>query len=134
MDPRLLAYVIQYIFCISMQSVWKKNVYACVKMYGFNFSMDLCLSNQVLPINIYDLDNKEKHTIGLLSLKCYVVVAKSNSDLKILVESVERKRFFFIEILSLSITGRIFGHFTGRVHGLGCGLEVFLGLDFIITS
>ena len=44
-------------------------------------------------------------------------------------------RFVFIsEILSLSITGRIFGHFTGRVHELGCGLEGFLGLDFIITS
>ena len=41
---------------------------------------------------------------------------------------------YFWEILSLSITGRIFGHFTGRVHGLGCGLKGFLGLDFIITS
>ena len=36
------------------------------------------------------------------------------------------------EILCLSITGRIFGHFTGRVHGLGCALENFLDLDFII--
>ena len=41
---------------------------------------------------------------------------------------------FLLEILSLSITGRIFGHFTGRVHGPGCGLEGFLGLDFIIIS
>ena len=41
---------------------------------------------------------------------------------------------FVVEILSLSITGQIFGHFTGRVLGLGCGLEGFLGLDFIITS
>ena len=39
-------------------------------------------------------------------------------------------RILDLEILSLSITGRIFGHFTGRVHGLGCGLESFLGLEF----
>ena len=29
------------------------------------------------------------------------------------------------EILCLLITGRIFGHFTGRVHGLRCKLESF---------
>ena len=29
------------------------------------------------------------------------------------------------EILCLSITGRILGHFTGRVHELGCALESF---------
>ena len=34
----------------------------------------------------------------------------------------------------LSITGRTFGHFTGRVHELGCGLEGILSLDFIITT
>ena len=35
------------------------------------------------------------------------------------------------EILSLAITGRIFGHFTGRVLGLGCGLGRFFRSGFL---
>ena len=40
------------------------------------------------------------------------------------IESEKKKRELAslnssLEILSLSITGGIFGHFTGRVHGLG---------------